>query len=234
MTNPVKDANVNVIYMDAYLVVAPENEKMMATIEAAGRVCYKSEDRVVSDGSSAATFIRGIIQRGHESVLEHGSVTAKVIADRGVTHEVVRHRIAAYSQESTRYCNYGNDKFGNCITVAQPTFWNWKNEKHHDMLTEWVKAMEDANAHYLKLLALGATPQEARSVLPQSTKAELFMTMNIREWRHFFKLRCSAAAHPDIRHVAFKLLDQMYRRYPVLFEDLYKEFYAPEPTTGSC
>lgn len=233
MTNPVKDANVNVVYMDAYLVAAPETEKMMDTIEAAGRVCYKSEDKVVSDGSSAAAFIRGIIERGHESVLEHGSVTAKIIVDRGVTHEVVRHRIAAYSQESTRYCNYGNDKFGNCITVAQPTFWNWKNEKHRDMLTEWVKAMEDANAHYLKLLAMGAKPQEARSVLPQSTKAELFMTMNIREWRHFFKLRCSAAAHPDIRYVAFKLLDQMYHRYPVLFEDLYKEFYAPEPESSA-
>lgn len=234
MINPAKDAKVNVVYMDAYLVAAPTNEWMMATIEAAGRVCYKSEDKVVSDGSSAERFVRSIIQRGHESVLEHGSVTAKFIVDRGVTHEIVRHRIAAYSQESTRYCNYGNEKFGNCITVAQPTFWNWKNEKHNKLLAEWAAAMEDANKHYLRLLELGAKPQEARSVLPQSTKAELFATMNIREWRHFFRMRCSEAAHPDIRHVAMKLLKQMYDRYPVLFEDLYHEFYAPEPMAGNA
>lgn len=161
-------------------------------------------------------------------MLEHGAITARFIVDRGVTHEIVRHRIASYSQESTRYCNYGNEQFGGAITVAHPTFWH--DEVDKDFLDEWLAAMEDANAHYQKLLAMGAKPQEARSVLPNSTKAEIVVTMNPREWRHFFKMRCSQAAHPDIRMPAQHLLEEMHDRYPVLFDDLYEEFIFPAGT----
>lgn len=144
--------------------------------------------------------------------------------DRGVTHELVRHRIASYSQESTRYCNYGNDQFGNSITVCKPTFWN--GEVDAERFNIWLQAMESANEYYLKLLALGAKPQEARSVLPQSTKAEIVVTMNPREWRHYFRMRCSKAAHPDIREVSLSLLMEFHSKYPVIFDDLFNEFFC--------
>ena len=194
----------------------------MLNIERAGRTCYKSEGKI-GDGT-AHKFIKNIIGRGHESVLEHGAITVRFTVDRGVTHELVRHRIASYSQESTRYCNYGNDNFGGAITVCRPNF--WEGEADAEKFAVWLEAMEDANKHYLKLLALGATPQEARSVLPQSTKAEIVVTMNPREWRHYFKLRCSKAAHPDIRTTSLKLLDEMHTRYPVIFDDIYEMFFG--------
>lgn len=156
-------------------------------------------------------------------MLEHGAITCRFTVDRGVTHELVRHRIASYSQESTRYCNYGNEQFGGAITVAKPTFWSDPDDM--DFLDEWADAMEDANRHYQKLLALGAKPQQARSVLPQSTKAEIVVTMNPREWRHYFRMRCSTAAHPDIRTVSLQLLEEMHAKYPVIFDDLYDEFF---------
>lgn len=156
-------------------------------------------------------------------MLEHGAITARFTVDRGVTHELVRHRIASYSQESTRYCNYGNENFGGAITVCRPNF--WEAEVDAEKFAVWLEAMEDANKHYLKLLALGAKAQEARSVLPQSTKAEIVVTMNPREWRHYFRLRCSKAAHPDIRVTSLKLLDEMHSRYPVIFDDLYEMYF---------
>lgn len=183
-------------------------------IEFAGRTCYQSEDKI-EDGS-AEKFVRGLIRRGHESVLEHGNITVKFICDRGVSHEIVRHRIAAYSQESTRYCNYSNGKFGNEITVIDPCFWPHCDVKYH----EWYSEMEEAEMSYLQLISSGATPQEARSVLPNSLKTALVMTANIREWRHFLKLRTSPAAHPQIREVAIMLLNQFKEKYPVFFEDI--------------
>lgn len=156
-----------------------------------------------------------------------------------MTHELVRHRLASYSQESTRYCNYGNDQFDNAITVCQPSFWEFTGDPDKDFVGNygdpntaemrriWYEAMEAANGYYQKLVAMGAKPQEARSVLPQSTKAEIVVTMNPREWRHYFKMRCSAAAHPDIRKVSLELLNEMHEKYPVLFDDLYEEFIFP-------
>ena len=183
-------------------------------IERAGRTCYKSEGRI-GDGS-AEKFISSIISRGHESVLEHASVTVRLICDRGVTHEIVRHRIAAYSQESTRYCNYSGDKFGNEITVIRPFFWKDEPEKY----AVWERAMEACEKAYNDLIALGASAQEARSVLPNSLKTELVMTMDIREWRHFLRLRTSSAAHPQMREIAIPLLEEFKRRLPVLFADI--------------
>ncbi len=157
-------------------------------------------------------------------MLEHGAITARFVVDRGVTHELVRHRIASYSQESTRYCNYGNDNFGGAITVCRPNFWTEPADA--EKFAVWLEAMESANEFYLKLLAMGATPQEARSVLPQSTKAEIVVTMNPREWRHYFNLRCSPAAHPDIRTTSLELLDEMHQRYPVIFDDIWEKYFC--------
>ena len=187
---------------------------IMKRIEEIGRVCYKSEDKITED--SYKKFLGNIIKRGHESVLEHCSVTMKFICDRGVTHEIVRHRIGSYSQESTRYCNYSNDKFGNEITVIKPCFFEENSPKY----IAWYTGCKDAEHAYFVLIHEGATPQEARSVLPNSLKTEIVVTYNIREWRHFFKLRCSKAAHPQMREVAKMAFEQFYKYMPELFEDI--------------
>lgn len=187
---------------------------ILKRIEQAGRVCYKSEDKITDE--SAVKFAQNIIKRGHEAVLEHCSFTVKFIVDRGVSHEIVRHRVASYCQESTRYCNYSKDKFGKEITVIKPCFWDEKS----NLYTDWKSAMKMAESHYFDLLEQGATPQEARTVLPNSLKTEVVMTANIREWRHFFKLRTSSAAHPQMREVAIPLLKELQEKIPVLFDDI--------------
>lgn len=195
---------------------------IMKRLEKIGRVCYKSEDKITDD--SYEKFLRGIIKRGHESVLEHCSITVKFVCDRGVTHEIVRHRIGAYSQESTRYCNYSGDKFGNEITVIKPLFF----DEDSYLYRCWEGACEDSESAYFCMLQNGASPQEARSVLPNSLKTEIVVTYNIREWRHFFKLRCSKAAHPQMREVAIMALKEFYKYMPILFEDIYTEIMKDE------
>ena len=196
-------------------VIRPD--EIIAKIERAGRTCYKSEGRIAE--GTAEKFIASIVKRGHESVLEPASVAVRLICDRGVTHEIVRHRIASYSQESTRYCNYSGDKFGNEITVIRPFFWNDDPEKFEI----WKSAMLATEKAYNDLIAAGATAQEARSVLPNSLKTEIVMTMNIREWRHFLKLRTSPAAHPQMREVAIPLLREFQKLLPSLFSDIETE-----------
>ena len=180
-------------------------------IEQCGRVCYKSEGKTTE--SSAPAFVANIIKRGHEAVLEHFDITVKFICDRGVSHEIVRHRMASYCQESTRYCNYAKDDFGNEITVIEPYYLDAQG------LYLWRRACEAAEASYFELLNWGCTPQEARAVLPNSLKTEVVMTANLREWRHFFKLRTAPAAHPRMREVAKMLLKQMREMVPVVFDD---------------
>ena len=198
--------------------ITPLNGKViMERLEQCGRVCYKSEDSI-TDGS-AEKFLKGIISRGHEAVLEHCSLTVKFICDRGVSHEIVRHRIAAYCQESTRYCNYSKDKFGREITVIAPCFL----EVTSPQWRAWEHACALAEKAYFNLLDQGCTPQEARAVLPNSLKTELVMTADIREWRHFLKLRCGNGAHPQIREVATQLLEALYQEMPVLFGDIWED-----------
>lgn len=188
--------------------------EILRKIEQCGRTCYKSEEKATEH--SASTFVAGIIKRGHESVLEHVSVTARFICDRGVSHEIVRHRIASYSQESTRYCNYSNGDFGGEITVIKPCFF----DEGTDAWYHWKNSCEEAEKAYFNLLNWGSTPQEARSVLPNSLKTEIVMTCDLREWRHFFKLRCAPAAHPQMREVAIQLLHEFQETIPVIFDDL--------------
>ena len=196
-------------------------ETILKKVERIGRVCYKSEDKIKED--SAEGFIRAIIKRGHESVIEHESISVKVTCDRGVTHEIVRHRIASYSQESTRYCNYTSDKFSNqisCIDIATGFHYDLDNETDRKKWEIWNEAMEDAEKHYFRLIEAGAKPDEARSVLPNSLKTEIVMTMNMREWRHFIRLRGSRAAHPQIAEITAQIREEFIKKYPVFFEDL--------------
>ena len=195
-------------------------DQMIRKIEKIGRVCYKSEGNITDE--SAERFIRNILKRGHESVIEHESVTVRMICDRGITHEIVRHRIASYSQESTRYCNYSGDKFGNEISVidiASGFEYNLDDETDLRKYEAWMRAMENAEKSYFELIELGATPQEARSVLPNSLKTEIVVTMNLRSWRNFFRLRCDSHAHPQMREVANIALTLFKEKLPVFFSD---------------
>lgn len=186
-------------------------------IEKIGRVCYKSEDKITEGGESAKKFVKMIIDRGHEAMIEHSSLSIRFIVDRGVSHELVRHRIASFAQESTRYCNYSKDKFGNGITFIKPFFFKEGTTEYE----EWECAMDNAEQSYLFLInECGVTPQEARSVLPNSTKTEIVITANYREWRNFFKLRTEAAAHPQMREVTVPLLNELKRKLPVIFDDM--------------
>lgn len=193
-----------------------DGNEIIKKIEKIGRVCYKSENNITDD--SAERFVKTIIKNGHESVLEHVSISVRVICDRGVSHEIVRHRIASYSQESTRYCNYSNDKFGKELTFIRPNF----NETRCN--PGMIEFFEDTCSYiekvYFKMLEEGATPEEARSILPNSLKTEIVMTMNLREWRHFFKLRCDKAAHPQMREVANMILEAFKSKIPVVFDAL--------------
>ena len=205
---------------------------ILKNIEKIGRVCYKSEDRITDD--SCISFVKGLIQRGHEAMIEHEKITVVFTNDRGVSHEEVRHRLASFAQESTRYCNYSKDKFGNEVTFIDISkgieldnamqksleSGNLTTEDISAIINEWKLACEDAEKHYFNMLQLGASPNIARSVLNNSTKTTIVITMNIREWRHFFKLRIESVAHPQMREVTIPLLKEMQETYPVLFDDI--------------
>lgn len=199
-----------------------DGDSILRKVERAGRTCYKSENRITA--GSAEDFIRRILNSGHHSVIEHISITVKFICDRGVSHELVRHRLASYSQESTRYANYSKDRFGKEITVIKPCFWAEDSSAYG----EWKEAMQEAEAHYMRLMDIGTRPQEARNVLPNSLKTEVIMTCNLREWRHVFMLRCSSQAHPQIRELMLPLLEEFHKGIPVLFDDLYDRFFQRE------
>lgn len=207
----------------------PDGAQIIANIATAGRICYQSEG-----STSDEKFVRLRIAQGHESVLEHEKVSVVVKCDRGVSHELVRHRVASYSQESTRYCNYGRDKLGGGVAYIDiseglkfdPVTSQMSPEARIDLYVEWLQACHDAERHYLRMLELGATPQIARSVLNNSTKTQIAITFNMREWRHFFRLRCDPAAHPQMRELALKMLEKLHAEIPVIFDDLmdtYKE-----------
>jgi thymidylate synthase (FAD) len=200
------------------ILAVDDGQAILERIEAAGRVCYKSEDKISE--TSAVPFVERIIRSGHLSVIEHVSCTVKIICDRGVTHELVRHRLASYSQESTRYANYAHNKFGHEITVIRPCFWA-ESEPGYRL---WHDAMLQAEKAYLALIAQGASAQQARSVLPNSVKTEIVVSCNMREWRHIFDLRCAAAAHPQMREIMLPLLADMRSRVPVLFDDVYEKY----------
>jgi len=189
-------------------------EDIVYAIEVAGRTCYKSEDKITYD--SADKFCRMLIKKGHHAMIEHGSITVKFITDRGVTHELVRHRIASFAQESTRYVKYDGD-----TEFIRPVF-DWAQEKAPPSrkYSTWINAMSGAELNYQDMIKEGCSPQEARSVLPNSLKTEIIVTANVREWRHIFDLRTSPAAHPQIRRLMIPLLRELRKIAPPLFDDL--------------
>ena len=174
-------------------------QEILNKIEKIGRVCYKSENNIKE--GSAERFISNLINRHHESVLEHVSISVRVICDRGISHEIVRHRLASYSQESSRYCNYSNDKFGNELTFIKPCWFKSNVEDFNEYVNndnytvglsadelDWIALMIAIEDLYSLFIDDNWTPEEARSILPNSIKTEIVMTMNLREWRHFFKM----------------------------------------------
>jgi thymidylate synthase (FAD) len=194
-----------------------DGQKILEKIEQVARTCYKSEGKIQE--GSAAKIVASLIKSGHEAMLEHASVTVKFVVDRGISHELVRHRLASFAQESTRYCNYSKDDFGSEITFIIPEYLDYKSAAWNTW-KDTMKACEDA---YFKLLDIGLMPQEARAVLPNSLKTEVVMTANLREWRHFFKLRAlgtTGKPHPQMLEVTVPLLEDFKQMIPVVFDDL--------------
>lgn len=198
---------------------------ILENIERDGRICYKSETKITSDSSKE--FVRKIINSGHHSVIEHESLSVLFICDRGVTHELVRHRLCAFSQESTRYCNYkGGVTFiiPSWIVDIKEGACNFDNEYRSSQANEsWYESMIHAEIAYISLLEEGWSPQQARSVLPNSLKTEIVITANLREWRHILKLRTSKAAHPQMQELMLPLLKELKEKIPVVFDDIQGE-----------
>lgn len=181
-------------------------------IEIAGRTCYKSEGKITAD--SAHDFAKKMRVSGHHAMIEHAVATLRIITDRGISHEIVRHRIASYAQESTRYCNYSADKFENqCSFIEPPDLTPFQKAM-------WLVSCKQAEDSYFRMLEMGCSAQIARSVLPTCLKTELVMTANFREWRHFITLRKAKAAHPQIRPIAEAALNILMKHAPGIFEDL--------------
>jgi len=205
-------------------------EKILTNIEKAGRTCYKSENRITAE--SAEKFVANLIKSGHESVIEHESISVKFICDRGVSHELVRHRLASFSQESTRYCNYSKDKFDNQLTFIIPCWLDIQNGFEttikdiiqmrglNPLYWQFYWSLAIAETSYIELLKGEWTPQQARSVLPNSLKTEIVVTANLREWRTIFKQRTSNAAHPQMRELMCPLLEELKQKLPVIFNDI--------------
>jgi len=190
-------------------------EQIMKKLELCGRIAYKSEDKITQD--SAERFIKALIDRGHESVIEHVNLTIKFVCDRGISHELVRHRLASYTQESTRYVNYA--KKG--MTVIKPSFFD---EGSYDYIL-WLKKMEQVERDYNLLIERGYTPQQARCILPNCLKTEIVATTNLREWRHILKLRTASDSHPQMRELMVPLLNELKEKLPVIFGGINEKLY---------
>lgn len=194
--------------------------RMLLKLEEIGRTCYKSSSALSLE--SASKFIRTLIENGHEAMLEHVNITVKFVVDRGVSHELVRHRMASFAQESTRYCNYSKDKFGNELTFIKPFYLKKDDDPFSDYGT-WLSAMCACEDRYLELIHTGRSPQEARAVLPNSLKTEIWMTCNLREWRHVLKLRAAGTTgkpHPQMAEVMVPLLEHFKNYLPDVFFDI--------------
>lgn len=228
--------------------ILDEEQLLSATIEieVAARTCYKSEEKI--EEGSDLSLIKLLKSRGHDAMLEFGpSMTVRFVCDRGVSHELVRHRLCSFAQESTRYCNYSKGKFNNQLTFIIPSWMEnylpddnaWcsiddtseitmldlikseasRNKKEGAEFL-WLRAMQQAECNYQHLIEAGWQPQQARAVLPNSLKTEIVVKANLREWRHIFIQRTSSAAHPQMRELMIPLLKRVQELVPVLFDDL--------------
>lgn len=196
-----------------------DGDIILKKIERVARVCYKSEDK--AGENTAEKLVAALIISGHEAMLEHYSFSVLFTVDRGVSHELVRHRLASFAQESTRYCNYSKDGFGNEITVIEP--WYLSGTENISKHNHWYRAMENSEKQYFKMLEQGCTPQEARAVLPNSLKTDIVVTANLREWRHILNLRAAGTTgkpHPQMTEVMIPLLKDLKSKIPVVFDDI--------------
>jgi len=196
-----------------HILIDSTAEILLQAIECAARTCYKSEDKITED--SAEHFVENIIKRGHEAMIEFADITVRFIHNRGFTHEIVRHRMCSFAQESTRYCNYSKDKFGNEITFINP-YWLTGSEGSV-VLNDYIKTLIAVEEMYMKMIAAGLPPNAARGILPNDLKTEIVVKANIREWRHIFELRTADAAHPDMKRIMIPLLWEFKKRWPTFF-----------------
>lgn len=198
-------------------IAAPTREDAYRVIAAAMRNCYRAELNAMP--ATDEQMVEKAIKKHHLSILEFAEVSINITCDRGVTHELVRHRLCSYAQESTRYCNYSGEKFGRELTFIRPS---WAHGEYDlRKYSAWVDAMKDAEAHYMDMLDFGSSPQEARAVLPNSLATKIAIKANLREWIHIFKLRCDKPAHPDMRQVMWQILNSMLDKYPVVFQGVH-------------
>lgn len=201
--------------------------KELQRIERVARVCYKSEDKITPDGESAKKLVGFLVRQGHEAMLEHASLSAIFTCDRGVANELVRHRIASFAQESTRYCNYAGEKFGGELSFVKPSYILGGTPEY----TAWSDTCLEAEASYLFMVNdRHLRPEQARCVLPMCLKTEIVVTANYREWRNIFKLRTPVAAHPQMRELMCPLLDELQHRIPVVFDDIQTLWPADDQT----
>ena len=204
---------VQVVKSSFEILTPVDADFVLRHIENCGRTCYQSFDK--KDETSHLRFLKHIISRHHESVIEHFSVSVKFTMDRAIANELVRHRLASFSQESTRYCCYAKEKFGNEITVIKPVMLEENTPAYHT----WKNSMDIIEKSYLDMLKQGQTPETARSVLPCCLKTQIVVSANLREWKHIFSMRCSEAAHPDIRFLMRDLKAEFQKRIPIIFDD---------------
>lgn len=215
------------IIKPSFIIMGPvDGSSILKHIEEVGRVCYRSEDKITDN--TAEPFIRRIVKNGHTSILEQYDITVKIICDRGVSHELVRHRTASFAQESTRYVCATGAKYSEGMEVIEPLFW----EKDSLQYKAWHEIMLITESAYKLLIESGASPQQARSVLPNSLKTEIVIKNDLHNWRHFFELRCASSAHPQMREIALPMLKSFYELVPVVFEDLMQKFKDDSLLTG--
>ena len=201
--------------------------KELQQIERVARVCYKSEDKITPDGESAKKLVGFLVKQGHEAMLEHSQLSVLFTCDRAIANELVRHRIASFAQESTRYCNYSKEKFGGELSFVKPSYISDGTREYY----AWETVCVDAEATYLCMVSdLKLRPEQARCVLPLCLKTEIVVTANYREWRNIFKLRTPVAAHPQMRELMCPLLLEVQKKIPVVFDDIYTFWPADDQT----
>lgn len=211
---------VKVVEPSVEIITELDSDKFLKNIERAARTCYKTEDNISEDSSSAKKMITKLIEMGHTAMIEFADIHVILTADTGVLKDITRHRHCSFAVESTRYCNYSKGKFGNEITVIKPCNIE-EGTKEYDL---WLNCMNNIETTYNQMAELGCKPDQLRMLLPHSLKCNINLKANIREWRHIFSLRCAKAAHPSVQQIMKMVLAEFHNKIPVLFDDLYEQF----------